>query len=88
MTATYTLNHEHNGIEIYFSVRPEQSVINKLKLHRWRWHSQRRLWYNKQSDDTLALAQSIANMNIQPAPIPNPVVNTKDEKGVQYVQTI
>lgn len=61
MTATYTLNAELNGIEITFPGKPAQNIIDSLKSVGYRWHKVKALWYAKQSKETLALAQSIAN---------------------------
>lgn len=61
MTATYTLNAEHQGIEITFPGKPAQTIIDSLKAVGYRWHKVKALWYAKQSPDTLALAQSLAD---------------------------
>jgi len=75
MTATFSLNQAHNGVEIHFTAKPEQTIIDTLKQNRFRWHSRKKLWYNKQTPESIAIAESIATMAIIPAGIPQPVVN-------------
>lgn len=54
------LNDEFNGVEISFKTKPNNSVINELKKFGFRWHSVKRLWYAKQTDERIKFAQSIA----------------------------
>lgn len=61
MNATYTLNPQHNGIEIIFPGKPGKAILETLKAEGFRWHSVKRLWYAKQTEKRLALAQSITN---------------------------
>lgn len=61
MNATYTLNPQHNGIEITFPGKPGKAILEALKAEGFRWHSVKRLWYAKQTEKRLALAQSITN---------------------------
>lgn len=57
---TYRLNSEHNGIEIIFDGKPEDVVREQLKNNGFRWHRQKKLWYAKQTDERLALAERFA----------------------------
>jgi hypothetical protein len=57
----YALNNELKGIEIYFDSKPEQSTIDTLKTDGWRWHNFKKCWYTKQSDKSLALAESLVS---------------------------
>lgn len=57
---TYTINNKLNGIEITFSSCPSSQIREKLKAAGYRWHSQKKLWYAKQTADRLALAQEIS----------------------------
>lgn len=57
----YALNQDHNGIELYFSEKPNSSVINALKESGWRWHNGKKCWYNRQTAETLKQAEAITN---------------------------
>ena len=57
--AVFTLNEEHNGIEIKFNEKPSTEVRAQLKALKFRWHQTKGLWYAKQSEQTLALAKSL-----------------------------
>ena len=57
--ATFTLNEEHNGIEIKFNEKPSKEVREQLKGLKFRWHQTKGLWYAKQSPETIALAEKI-----------------------------
>lgn len=55
-----TENKEKNGIEIRFPSKPEQSVIDGLKAHRWRWSRFGGCWYNRATDENRRYAESLA----------------------------
>lgn len=59
MNATYTLNEAHKGIEITFTAKPVKSTLDSLKASGFRWHSQRKLWYAKQTEERLQLVKQI-----------------------------
>jgi len=61
ITATYKLNEEKNGIEIYFTEKPSQEVIGTLKANKFRWSKYKKCWYAKQSDNTIQLAKQLTN---------------------------
>ena len=63
---TYALNNELNGIEVYFSTKPDQSIIDVLKENKWRWNRAKKCWYTKQSENSLNLAKEIATTEIEP----------------------
>ncbi|MGG1664503.1 hypothetical protein [Brevibacillus sp. NRS-1366] len=52
------LNDDLNGIEIRFTDKPAQEVIENLSANGFRW-SKRGFWYAKQSEKTLSFAQSL-----------------------------
>lgn len=52
-------NHEHCGIEIYFYNRPNENVLNELKIHGWHWHVQKTFWYRKYSTSNQQFAEKI-----------------------------
>lgn len=59
--ATLLINKELNGIEVIFESKPAQAVIDSLKANGFRWHRVKKLWYAKNTEERLALAESIAD---------------------------
>ena len=64
--ATFTLNEEHNGIEIKFNEKPSKEVREQLKGLKFRWHQTKGLWYAKQSAETIALAEKLCGVKAEP----------------------
>lgn len=56
----YEINEKLNGIEIWFSPRPENEVLETLKGAGFRWHRMKKLWYAKQTPERLELAKSLS----------------------------
>lgn len=56
---TITLNEEKNGIEVKFGDKPEQSVLDGLKAHGFRWSKPQKMWYARQSDERLEFVRSL-----------------------------
>lgn len=57
------INHDFNGIEVYFPGKPSESVRNALKESGWRWHSKKGCWYNRNTEDNLRGLHSITETN-------------------------
>lgn len=55
-----TLNTEKNGIELRFDTKPNTDIITAIKEAGFRWSGKQRMWYAKQNDDTVALANQIS----------------------------
>ncbi|TVY09926.1 LPD25 domain-containing protein [Paenibacillus cremeus] len=55
--ATLNVNKEKKGIEIKFTVKPSQNVIDTLKENGFKWSSYNSVWYTKQTPDALNFAQ-------------------------------
>lgn len=55
------LNDQFNGVEITFKKKPNNSIIDELKKFGFRWHSAKKLWYAKQTDERIKFAYSIAS---------------------------
>lgn len=55
-----TLNTEKNGIELRFDTKPNTDVITAIKEAGFRWSGKQRMWYAKQNDNTVALANQIS----------------------------
>lgn len=54
-----TKNEEHNGIEIHFPDKPDQVIIDKLKMHGFRWSRYNKCWYKKYNEYNYKLAKEI-----------------------------
>lgn len=59
MNATYAKNAEHKGIEITFDSKPDAKTLDMLKGNGYHWHPSRKIWYAKDSAETLAIAKAI-----------------------------
>lgn len=60
-SATYVINAEYNGIEISFSDKPGDIIRDELKKHGFRWHKAKKVWYAKNTEKRLGLAERLAN---------------------------
>lgn len=58
-------NDELNGIEISFSDKPEQEIIEHLKLNKFRWSRAKKIWYAKQNEKTISFANSLQSSSGQ-----------------------
>lgn len=58
-TATYRLNNQLNGVEIYFNDKPAREILDELKGKKFRWNGKKLCWYAKQSDETITTAKSM-----------------------------
>ena len=58
-SASYTLNEEHNGIEISFSEKPGDIIRDELKKLGSRWHNVKKVWYAKNNAERLELAERL-----------------------------
>lgn len=54
-------NEEKKGIEIYFSEKPKQDILNVLKGAFFRWHNVKKCWYAKENDNTREIADKLSN---------------------------
>ena len=61
MNATYNLNQEKQGIEIFFNAKPIQAILDELKNNGFRWSNFKKCWYTKQSSKALEIAEKITN---------------------------
>ncbi len=60
-TATYKLNNELSGVEIYFNGKPVKDILTNLKAEGFRWNGRKLCWYAKQSPNTMEIAEAMAN---------------------------
>lgn len=59
--ATYQFVPEHNGIEIYFDVKPSEDVLEELRSNGWRWHRVKQCWFSKRNSETEKFAKTLCN---------------------------
>lgn len=59
------LNNEHNGIELYFGEKPNKNIIDMLKANKFRWHSIKKCWYAKNTENNMKVAENISNGKIE-----------------------
>lgn len=52
-------NYEYNSIELYFDGKPDEITRETLKMFKWRWNPKKFCWYNKNTVENLALAESL-----------------------------
>ena len=56
---TMQLNEERNGVEIKFPGKPRQTIIETLKANGFRWSRFQGLWWAKQNEKTLQIAEGL-----------------------------
>ena len=61
ITVHYELNNKCNGVEIYFSSKPEEKILLELKEKRWRWYAKKECWYNYQSVENILEAIKVCS---------------------------
>lgn len=91
----YKINNELNGIEVIFTERPATATLEALKNAGFRWHNVKKLWYAKQTESRLKLAQTIASQATEEAPkapakinLDNLGENTPNLYGSELAQAI
>lgn len=52
-------NYEYNLIELYFDGKPDEITRETLKMFKWRWNPKKNCWYNKNTIENKALAESL-----------------------------
>ena len=62
--ADVNLNEELKGIEISFSCKPSEDVLNNLKHYGFRWHRVKKIWWAKQLPDRLQFVREFFNVEI------------------------
>lgn len=57
--ANWTRNEELHGIEITFKEKPEKAVRDMLKSVGFRWHNAKGLWYAKETEARVKVAEMV-----------------------------
>ena len=66
-------NKEHKGVEVYFDTKPQASIITALKEKFFRWHTAKKCWYAKATDENLQFIKNLlgnTTINTEQAPAP------------------
>ena len=58
--AVWRFNFEHNGIEISFPGKPDETIRDQLKGAGFKWSGRSRVWYAKGRQDRVDLAKELA----------------------------
>lgn len=58
---------EHDGVEAYFSGKPSAAVREALKADGWRWHSAKKCWYNRNTEQHLQALRAATEIDALPA---------------------
>ncbi|PDZ94562.1 hypothetical protein CON36_33120, partial [Bacillus cereus] len=59
---TITENHEKNGIEIRFSRRPDEHILQMVSEKKFRWSKRGQYWYAKRTEERLSFAKEIKDL--------------------------
>jgi hypothetical protein len=59
LQVSYKINNEKNGIELYFSDKPNEAIREQLKQMGFRWLPIRSIWYAKKTDERLQFVLSL-----------------------------
>jgi hypothetical protein len=57
LQVSYKINNEKNGIELYFSDKPNEAIREQLKQMGFKWSPMRSIWYAKKTDERLNFVQ-------------------------------
>lgn len=68
-----TMNEVKKGIELAFGSRPSAEVLAEVKANGFHWNNKTKVWYAKQTESSLAFAESIGKLEKKhPAPKSEP----------------
>ena len=66
-------NKEHKGVEVYFDQKPESNIITALKEKFFKWHTAKKCWYAKATENNLQFIKNLlgnTTVNTEQAPAP------------------
>lgn len=72
MSAKLIINQEHNGLELYFSEKPDEDVLTALKAASWRYHRVKKCWYARQTPVNAELAHRFSQGDSMEVPSKSP----------------
>lgn len=56
----FRFNDEKNGVEVLFEKKPDERIISVLKVNGFRWSRYQKLWYARQTEKAIVIAQKVA----------------------------
>lgn len=77
LQVSYKINDEKNGIELYFSDKPNEVIREQLKQMGFRW-SRLGFWYAKKTDERLNFVQSLLSDSYNSQEVTYPDINIDD----------
>lgn len=72
-------NEDKDGVEIRFAEKPDQSVIDQVKAHGFRWSKFQKLWYARRSPETLEFAYGLVGKKLENLDGPDMATVLEDE---------
>lgn len=54
-------NKQFNGVEIYFNQKPNQNIITELKNKNFKWHTAKKCWYNKATEEVKKFIETLTD---------------------------
>lgn len=65
MKIIMSLNHQKNGVELRFSDKPDKATRDDMKSAGFQYSRPQNMWYARQSEETIALAQRLADTMLE-----------------------
>lgn len=83
-------NYEYNSIELYFDGKPDEMTRETLKMFKWRWNPKKNCWYNKNTAENMALAESLnkSTDEMRKSKIPDRYFDKYTKKNVEPVMDV
>lgn len=86
-------NYEYNSIELYFDGKPDEMTRETLKMFKWRWNPKKFCWYNKNTTENMALAETLNSSaeEMRAQKVPDSYAekyNKEEQKASAYVSNL
>lgn len=62
-TATWKINEQFNGINIFFDSIPDVKIRNKMKEHGFKWHNRDKYWFAKNNPTRLKFVKNLCKVS-------------------------
>lgn len=90
-TATWKINEQFNGINIFFDSIPDVKIRTKMKEHGFKWHNRDKYWFAKNNPTRLKFVKNLckvsATQETKPEKVeteePKPKIESQNKFGVQ-----
>jgi Large polyvalent protein associated domain 29 len=83
-----TQNEQKNGVEIGFSQKPAQAILDELKRSDFSWSRRQNIWYAKRTAENLAFAYEMAGMANGTAPYELSEAEISEVRKLQQVSGV